>query len=124
MPQFQHTITVTRPSAGGGGATDPTTGEYTPPAPDGTTTLYAGPGLYLDEGVAVGYQPGTQIPVEDTGNARAYLPRGTVGRLEANGAGVEANDTVTIEFSDGAPAVDASVVRAVRYKDVLYLRRA
>lgn len=123
MPQFRQRITVTRPGTTAGGGTDPETGEYTPPAPDQATALYDGPGIFLDQGVAIAFQPGTQIPTE-TADARVYLPKGTIARLGAAGTAIEPGDTVVVEFPEGDPPRDASVIRAVRFIDCLYLRRA
>jgi hypothetical protein len=108
------TVRVFRPTSTTG-TTDPDTGVFTPGGGD-ATPFYEGRGMLLDEGQTTDFTlMGTP---EMTADAQMFLPRGTVLR-----EGIQDADTLTAEYGDGT-TIDAVVVKAVRFKDCLYLKRA
>jgi hypothetical protein len=91
-------------------------GTFTP-AEDLGEERWSGRGMLLDEGpeqvVAGG---GTRV--EYDADAVLWLPKGTVARAE-----IVDGDAVAFTYDNG-DEVSASVKKAVRFKDCLYLRRA
>lgn len=104
--------------AAAGGATDPESGEYVPPAGGGEAAPYwTGRAFFLDEGAVLEQDARTGAP-QITSDGQLFLPKKTVER-----AGVRDRDAVRMTYANG-DAKDASILRAQRATDICYLKDA
>ena len=115
MPVFSHRVLITTAGAVPG-VQDDDTGAYTPDAGGGTATVYDGKGLYLDGGVAV-EKDTAGIPTL-MADGQVVLPKKAVGKFN-----VSEGQHVRVTYPDG-DTVDATVLRAQRFTDIVFVERA
>lgn len=115
MPALPHKVTIT--AAGEvAGVQDDDTGSFEPDASD-PNTVYDGRGNFLDQGAVVEREAGSGIPTLQS-DGQIVLPKKSVGKF-----GIKDGMAVTVTYKNG-DTVDMSILRAVRFTDILYVVRA
>lgn len=112
---FPHKVRITRATGGTTlPAQDEDTGTVAAPS-GGALDVYDGKGNFLDEGQVVEWSNGVPVLQAD---GMVVLPKRTVEKT-----GVQEGDAVLVTYGNGDER-DMSVMRAVRFTDILYVRRA
>lgn len=114
MPALPHKVTITG-AAETAGAQDDDTGAFAPDASD-PNTVYEGRGNFLDGGAVV-ERDRSGIPTLHS-DGQIVLPRKSVGKY-----GIKDGMAVTVEYKNG-DVVDMSILKAIRFTDILYVMRA
>lgn len=114
MPQLPHKIKITRVGLKVGTQNEDT-GALTTATGD-PKKIFEGKGFFLDEGVALERNTAGVPTLQADG--QVVLPKKTVGKYD-----IQEGDVVLITYPDG-DTKDATVLKAVRFTDILYVKRA
>lgn len=117
MPALKHKVLITDPSsASPPGEQDDDTGAFEDNPAGAANVIYDGRGLFLDQGVTVERTDSGLPTVRADG--QIVLRKKSVGKF-----GIKDGMLVKVTYPNG-DEVDMSVLKAVRFSDIVYVIRA
>jgi hypothetical protein len=115
MPALRHDVLVTVPGEDSG-AQDNDTGAFVEDPAKGPTVIYDGKGFFLDQGVVVERDTAGMPSLRADG--QVVVKKGSVAKF-----GIKDGMLVKVTYPNG-DEVDASILKTVRFADILYVMRA
>jgi hypothetical protein len=115
MPALRHRILITV-SGENSGTQDEDTGGYTDSPTTDDNVIYDGKGFFLDQGVVVERDTAGLSALRADG--QIVLTKGAVAKF-----GIKEEQLVKVTYPN-QDEVDASILRVVRFSDIIYVVRA
>jgi len=117
MPALKHRVLITDPTTSSPpGEQDDDTGAFVDDPSSSSNVIYDGRGLFLDQGVTVERTDSGLPTVRADG--QIILSKKSVGKF-----GIKEDMLVKITYPNG-DEVDMSILKAVRFSDIVYVIRA